>query len=67
MFYSGGIIHEGTCNDLLDYAVTIVGYDKTEEGEEYWIIKNSMGTSWGDFGFAKIAITEGVGVCGINE
>lgn len=32
MFYSGGIIQEGTCKDLLDYAVTIVGYDKTTDG-----------------------------------
>ena len=32
LFYSGGIIQEGTCSDMLDYAVTIVGYDKTKDG-----------------------------------
>ena len=67
LFYSGGIIHEGTCGDLLDYAVTIVGYDATSHGEEYWIVKNSMGTSWGENGFAKIAIADGTGVCGLHE
>lgn len=66
LFYSGGIIHQEVCSDLLDYAVTIVGYDKEDDGTEYWLIKNSMGTSWGDYGFGKIAITDGVGVCGIN-
>lgn len=66
LFYSGGIIKEHTCSDLLDYAVTIVGYDKNKEGQEYWIVKNSMGTSWGDYGFAKIAISDDTGVCGIN-
>ena len=32
LFYSGGIMQEGTCGDMLDYAVTIVGYDKTKDG-----------------------------------
>ena len=67
MFYSGGVIQEGTCGDMLDYAVTIVGYDKSKDGQEYWLVKNSMGTSWGEYGFAKIEIKEGVGVCGIQQ
>ena len=50
---------------MLDYAVTIVGYDKANDGQEYWLVKNSMGTSWGEYGFAKVAIKDGVGVCGI--
>lgn len=65
LYYSGGIIQEGTCSDMLDYAVTIVGYDKANDGQEYWLVKNSMGTSWGEYGFAKVAIKDGVGVCGI--
>lgn len=33
----------------------------------YWIVQNSWGTWWGDGGFIKIEMTDGVGVCGINE
>ena len=34
---------------------------------DYWKIQNSWGTSWGDQGFIKIAITSGSGVCAMNS
>ena len=39
----------------------------TQGDEGYWKVQNSWGTGWGDEGFAKIAITGGSGVCGMNS
>ena len=58
--YKGGIITTG-CGTKLDHAVTAVGYG-TENGQDYIIIKNSWGTSWGESGYARIAPDQ----CGIT-
>jgi C1A family cysteine protease len=47
------------CNDgNINHAVTIVGWGRDDDFErDYFIIKNSFGTDWGDSGYAKIAMT----------
>ena len=64
MHYSSGIITQ-RCGINLNHDTLTVGYDSTA-AVPYWIVKNSWGTSWGIEGYIQIAMSPGVGVCGIN-
>lgn len=63
--YTGGIMDSPLCGTSLDHAVAAVGYG-TENGQQYYIVRNSWGASWGDEGYIKIAAVEGNGICGIQ-
>ena len=66
-FYSGGVITDTSCGTNLDHGVLIVGYGE-EDGNSYWLVKNSWGSEWGDNGYVKILrdnSTNSEGVCGI--
>ncbi|CAO1331127.1 unnamed protein product [Diamesa serratosioi] len=56
-FYSEGVYVEPQCDSQqLDHGVLLVGYGTDEETkQDYWIVKNSWGTTWGDKGFIKMA------------
>jgi len=59
--YQSGILSSG-CGTQLDHAVLVVGYG-TEGGEEYWRVKNSWASSWGDAGYIRLATASNV--CGV--
>ena len=64
--YTSGILNSTACGTNLDHGVLAVGYG-TENGQDYYLVKNSWGSSWGDNGYVKIANTgNGDGICGIQ-
>ena len=63
-YYTGGVLTQ--CGTSLNHAVVVVGYGATDKGTEYWIVRNSWGASWGEQGYINIAITGGIGTCGIQ-
>ena len=66
--YSSGVLTSSDCGTKLDHGVLIVGYG-TENNIDYWLVKNSWGSDWGEDGYVKIArssSTSDPGVCGVG-
>ena len=52
--YSGGIF-DGCANGDTNHAVVLVGWDDSQGPNGVWIMRNSWGTTWGEFGgYARI-------------
>ncbi|KAL4487488.1 hypothetical protein ABPG72_007008 [Tetrahymena utriculariae] len=56
--YQGGIYSEKLKVPIPNHYVSVVGWGQTLEGEDYWIVRNSWGTYWGEQGFFKLKMHE---------
>lgn len=59
--YTSGIIKSG-CGTDMDHAVTVVGYGVDTDLTNYFIVKNSWSSGWGESGYVRIAEDQ----CGIT-
>jgi C1A family cysteine protease len=56
--YKSGVYRHVTGNLAGGHCVCIVGYN---DPGEYWIVKNSWGTAWGESGFFRIGYDQAIG------
>lgn len=61
--YKSGVL-DFNCGKDLNHALTIEGYG-TESGKDYWLVRNSWGTSWGEKGYVKMV--RGKNLCGLSN
>jgi len=62
--YRSGVADPFLCNGAMrNHGVAIVGFGT--DGKDYWTIRNSWGTSWGEDGY--IRQVRGKGSCGLNR
>jgi C1A family cysteine protease len=61
-------VFTGECGTALDHGVVAVGYG-TENGVDYWLVRNSWGSNWGENGYIKMernVVETYTGKCGIT-
>jgi len=65
--YKSGVMDNSRCGTKLDHAVLAVGYGTdSASGLDYWLVKNSWNTTWGDNGYIKLAMNDSAGICGVQ-
>ncbi|XP_029959709.1 cathepsin S, ortholog2, tandem duplicate 1 [Salarias fasciatus] len=65
MLYKSGVYIDPSCKEEVNHGVLAVGYG-TLNGQDYWLIKNSWGTTFGEGGYVRMARNRG-DQCGIAQ
>jgi KDEL-tailed cysteine endopeptidase len=64
-FYRSGVVTSG-CSNALNHAVLLVGYGSdATTGTQFWRIKNSWGSGWGEAGYVRLARGSAYGASGM--
>ena len=66
--YKSGVLNSPFCGKKLDHGVLIVGYGEYSGlfgKSQYWKVKNSWGSTWGEEGFIRLHM--GNNMCGIAQ
>jgi len=51
--YESGIISDH--DPMIDHVISVVGWGKDPEtSKQYWIVRNSWGEYWGEYGFVRV-------------
>lgn len=69
MGYKSGVLDSKYCGTNVNHALLLVGYGTdAASGKDFWLVKNSWGTSWGEKGYVRVLRDmsgKNAGTCGI--
>ncbi|XP_067094042.1 cathepsin S, ortholog2, tandem duplicate 1 [Osmerus mordax] len=54
ILWRSGVYNDLTCTQKINHAVLVVGYG-TLDGQDYWLVKNSWGTRFGENGYIRMS------------
>lgn len=60
-------VFDGDCGTELNHGVVVIGYGTTDDGTDYWSVRNSWGVGWGEDGYIRMkrGVEDPEGLCGI--
>ena len=56
--YTGGIFVQHDIEPLGGHIIEVTGWGVEEDGTKYWIVRNSWGEYWGEYGWFRIVMGE---------